>query len=151
MKTTVMMMGEFDYEDLFDKKSVTRLSGTSRIIFLFFIILSSIVLMNLMVGLAVNDIQGVQQEGHARRLEKQAEFLRQLEQVISFKFIESKWFPAIIRRYLKQTRGIPLKLVLDPQHRNSTSRGWKKIKILSCDLIGKFKTFIISYLIKAPN
>nr|CAD7260241.1 unnamed protein product [Timema shepardi] len=61
VKTTVMMMGEFDYGDLFTEpkspNSITRLPATSRIIFLLFVILASIVLMNLMVGLAVSDIQ----------------------------------------------------------------------------------------------
>jgi hypothetical protein len=54
-----MMMGEFEYGELFpeDDKMPLRLKGTSRIIFLAFVVLSSIVLMNLMVGLAVNDIQ----------------------------------------------------------------------------------------------
>lgn len=59
VKTVVMMMGEFEYGELFpeDDKMQLRLKGTSRIIFLAFVVLSSIVLMNLMVGLAVNDIQ----------------------------------------------------------------------------------------------
>jgi hypothetical protein len=59
VKTVVMMMGEFEYGELFpeDDKMPLRLKGTSRIIFLAFVVLSSIVLMNLMVGLAVNDIQ----------------------------------------------------------------------------------------------
>lgn len=59
VKTIVMMMGEYEYSELFpeDDKTQLRLKGTSRIIFLAFVVLSSIVLMNLMVGLAVNDIQ----------------------------------------------------------------------------------------------
>jgi len=59
VKTVVMMMGEFEYGELFpeDDKKEMRLKGTSRIIFLAFVVLSSIVLMNLMIGLAVNDIQ----------------------------------------------------------------------------------------------
>jgi transient receptor potential cation channel subfamily A protein 1 len=59
VKTFVMMMGEYEYGELFpeDNKMEMRLKGTSRIIFLAFVVLSSIVLMNLMVGLAVNDIQ----------------------------------------------------------------------------------------------
>jgi transient receptor potential cation channel subfamily A protein 1 len=59
VKTVVMMMGEYEYADLFpeDEKMQLRLKGTSRVIFLAFVLLSSIVLMNLMVGLAVSDIQ----------------------------------------------------------------------------------------------
>lgn len=75
------MMGEYEYSDLFGDVT-PRLVATSRVIFLLFIILASIVLMNLMVGVAVNDIQALQIEGHAKRLEKQAEFIRQLEKVL---------------------------------------------------------------------
>ena len=59
VKTVVMMMGEYEYGELFpeDDKKEMRLRGTSRTIFLAFVVLSSIVLMNLMIGLAVNDIQ----------------------------------------------------------------------------------------------
>lgn len=67
VKTTVMMMGEFEYGDMFrnitiidasnEKTTALRLPITSRIIFILFVILTSIVLMNLMVGLAVSDIQ----------------------------------------------------------------------------------------------
>ncbi|PSN47462.1 hypothetical protein C0J52_01967 [Blattella germanica] len=62
-QTIVMMMGEYEYNDLFNednddnKTTKLRLMGTSRVIFFAFIVLSSIVLMNLMVGLAVSDIQ----------------------------------------------------------------------------------------------
>lgn len=78
-----MMMGEYGYSDLFEDYPhvIPRLVATSRVIFLLFIILASIVLMNLMVGVAVNDIHALQIEGHAKRLEKQAEFIRQLEKV----------------------------------------------------------------------
>jgi transient receptor potential cation channel subfamily A protein 1 len=89
VKTVAMMIGEFDYGTIFDTSNnsttVTVQGGspTSRVIFLLFVILTSIVLMNLMIGLAVNDIQKLEQEGHARKLQKQAEFLTQIEQIIN--------------------------------------------------------------------
>lgn len=87
MKTVVMMMGEYEYGDLFPDESHPHRSGeedansaggekhflrvTSRVVFLGFVVLASIVLMNLMIGLAVNDIQGlekeVSREGRRRR------------------------------------------------------------------------------------
>ncbi|XP_018560868.1 transient receptor potential channel pyrexia-like [Anoplophora glabripennis] len=96
VKTTVMMMGEFEYADLFaDSRGGSLLP---RIIFLMFIILTSIVLMNLMVGLAVSDIQELQRRGRARKLEKRAEFLCQLEKVISSRQLNSKYIPTLIKR-----------------------------------------------------
>lgn len=63
----VMMMGEYNYDELFTNPKVERskdifLPIIGRIIFLIFVTLSSIVLMNLMIGLAVSDIQGILKE-----------------------------------------------------------------------------------------
>lgn len=52
-------MGEYEYNELFESNF---LSVTSRIVFVVFIMLASIVLINLMIGLAVNDIQGLEKE-----------------------------------------------------------------------------------------
>lgn len=139
VKTTVMMMGEFEYSGLFEEPEdgqLKRLPATSRVIFLLFVILASIVLMNLMVGLAVSDIQGLQQEGHVRRLEKQAEFLRQLEKVISFKAIESKWFPGILQKFLRGKRCIATTFVIHPEH----AKG-KKDKKFPNELLGELNYF----------
>lgn len=64
MKTVVMMMGEYEYGALFsdEKNGSSFLPATSRVVFLAFVMLASIVLMNLMIGLAVNDIQGLEKE-----------------------------------------------------------------------------------------
>lgn len=143
-----MMMGEFEYADLFadsDPGEIpSRLQTTPRVIFLLFIILASIVLMNLMVGLAVSDIQGLQQEGHARRLEKQAEFLRQLEKVISYKAISARWFPAFIRNFLKRKRCITLRLTIQPEHTGSITAEARRAKKLPFELIGKHITLTLS-------
>ncbi|XP_072386530.1 transient receptor potential channel pyrexia-like isoform X2 [Diabrotica undecimpunctata] len=102
VKTTVMMMGEFEYGDMFaeDEDSPKILPATSRFIFLIFVILTSIVLMNLMVGVAVSDIQELHRRGRAKKLEKQAEFLHQLEKVISSKHLNSEYMPEIIKRVI---------------------------------------------------
>lgn len=57
-------MGEYEYKDLFKNKNDkdTFLPVTSRIVFFVFTMLASIVLINLMIGLAVNDIQGLEKE-----------------------------------------------------------------------------------------
>lgn len=60
-----MMMGEYDYEDLFKD---SYLPYTSRIVFVIFVLLSSIVLINLMIGLAVYDIQALVKEVRSPRV-----------------------------------------------------------------------------------
>lgn len=64
VRTVVMMMGEYEYEELFNTKNSkgTFIPVTSRIVFFVFTMLASIVLINLMIGLAVNDIQGLEKE-----------------------------------------------------------------------------------------
>jgi len=44
---------------------------------------SSVVLVNLMTGLAVSDIQALQMEGNLRHVMKQAEFLLHMENILS--------------------------------------------------------------------
>lgn len=137
-----MMMGEFEYEGLFDndETKLNRLPTTSRVIFLIFVILASIVLMNLMIGLAVSDIQGLQQEGYVRRLEKQAEFLRQLEKVISFKAIDSKWFPSLLRKFLKGKRCIATTLVIQSKFYDKKKRD----KRLPSELVGQYNNYYVN-------
>ena len=52
------MIGEFDYDDIFSEPTYFPPTAT-RLIFFLFVIIMTILLMNLMVGLAVDDIKGV--------------------------------------------------------------------------------------------
>ncbi|KAG7213479.1 hypothetical protein KM043_002750 [Ampulex compressa] len=112
VKTVVMMMGEYEYEDLFssERNESSFLPATSRVVFLAFVMLASIVLMNLMIGLAVNDIQGLEKEGHIRRLLKQAEFVAHLERVMSHGIFRSNWLHPRLRVLLDARRIIPTKI-----------------------------------------
>lgn len=57
-------MLEFDYQNMFeDVKDVPALSITGRIIFISYVVLVSIVMMNLMLGLAVSDISILEAQG----------------------------------------------------------------------------------------
>lgn len=65
VRTMIMMVGEYDYGDLFkidDTDQKYYLPITTRIVFFIFVLLASIVLINLMIGLAVNDIQELERE-----------------------------------------------------------------------------------------
>lgn len=136
------MMGEFEYADLFTKNDNGKdeprgLPTTSRVIFLMFIIVASIVLMNLMVGLAVSDIQGLTQVGNVRRLEKQAEFLHQFEKVTS-KLISIKIFPLFFRKLLKRKRAIHTKFVVDADMFGPNRNGIFGVKKLPPELLGMY-------------
>lgn len=115
VRTVVMMMGEYEYEELFSRTENGRMSFlpvTSRIVFFVFTMLASIVLINLMIGLAVNDIQGLEKEGHIRRLLKQAEFVAHLERVTSHRIFRGNWLHPRLRMLLHSRRDIPTKITL---------------------------------------
>ena len=56
IKTLTMMIGELDYNDDFDQQ-LKYLHGTWHILFILFVILVAIILSNLLVALAVSDVQ----------------------------------------------------------------------------------------------
>ena len=58
------------------------ISWTPHLIYLLFILLVSIVLMNLLIGLAVSDIQGQRTEGNVFRLRKQAQYIVYFEDMV---------------------------------------------------------------------
>jgi hypothetical protein len=90
VKTVSMMIGEFNYAEIFQKEDQKESSLlAARVAFLLFVILASIVLMNMMIGLAVDDIQILKKEGHMRRLQKRAEFLVQIENIASNRCVSS--------------------------------------------------------------
>lgn len=61
---------------------------TAHMIYFFFLALVSLILMNLLIGLAVYDIQGLQKEGQVKRLRKQAEYIIFLEKAVNLRFVD---------------------------------------------------------------
>ena len=53
IKVVTMLLGEFEFEDLNEKDNV---SWMAKIVFLLFVMLMSIVLINLVIGLSINDV-----------------------------------------------------------------------------------------------
>ncbi|XP_061380522.1 transient receptor potential channel pyrexia-like isoform X3 [Danaus plexippus] len=108
VKTMVMMTSEFDYMDLFDEAHSNDLAKSLivvRLIFVIFLILAAIVLMNLMVGVAVNDINDLEILGNIRRLAKQVEFLGTLDNLVYNKFF-STILPNRVSKRLQNKRKV---------------------------------------------
>lgn len=82
VKTIVMMTSEFDYSASFNEehfKNDPYSLTIVRIIFVIFMFLTSIVLMNLTIGIAVNDINKLKARSNIRRLHTKVEFLSTLD------------------------------------------------------------------------
>ncbi|XP_076054584.1 transient receptor potential cation channel subfamily A member 1-like isoform X2 [Oratosquilla oratoria] len=77
-KTLTMMIGELDFDSDFIKQ-LNSVPYTSLIIFITFTIFVSIILSNLLVALAVNDVQGLRSSAHLERLKKQTELVFHME------------------------------------------------------------------------
>ncbi|XP_075210670.1 transient receptor potential channel pyrexia-like [Lycorma delicatula] len=108
VKTTTMMAGEFEYKDLFSEHGPDLYA--SRLVFLLFIWLATVVLMNLMVGLAVSDIKDLLIEGHVKCLRKQVEFVSHFEKFATHGLLKR----TPIRHMLKKRHQVPTKLDIEP-------------------------------------
>ncbi|CAB3258050.1 unnamed protein product [Arctia plantaginis] len=111
-KTLVMMTSEYDYMSMINKEHAKDIAASIlvlRLVFITFVILASIVFMNLMVGVAVNDVNTLADIGNQKRLEKQVDFLTSLEDVVCHK---------IFRKFnsgLPMRKKILHKIVLRPE------------------------------------
>ena len=114
-----MMLGEVDYEALYypdhsilERNNITGrteivtetegqvLPGTAQILVFLFIFLVSIILMNLLVGLAVSDIQGLSKSAKLEQLLQQVELINIMES-----WLHSPIFfvlPEMMKRFLRQ-------------------------------------------------
>ncbi|XP_012250937.2 transient receptor potential channel pyrexia [Athalia rosae] len=92
IKVLVMMTGEVDFEDLFfpsddDSPDVIGSKGiswfllqvSSQLCFLIFLLFVTIVLMNLLVGIAVHDIKGLQKTAGLAKLVRQTKLICETE------------------------------------------------------------------------
>lgn len=133
LKTIIMLSGELEFEDIFfddkmenhdrkikdlEDKNLTGedfgepilYAGTSHCMFLAFVILVTVILANLMMGLAVSDIQELRRNAGLDRLVRRAELVAHLESLLFSKLLD--YAP---KKILKACRSSALLLHL-PHH-----------------------------------
>ncbi len=78
VKTWVMMIGEFDYNDIFHTLPLSNenphYEEITYFFFITFLIVMSIVLMNLLIGLAVDDVGALQSHAKLQKIACQVSF-----------------------------------------------------------------------------
>lgn len=96
LKTITMMSGELEFEDIFyDDDYPIQFPVTSHGMFFAFVLLVTIILTNLLVGLAVSDIQGLQASAGLDRLTRQVELIARLESLFFSKVLRPAPAPLI--------------------------------------------------------
>nr|KAG5711030.1 hypothetical protein BaRGS_013764 [Batillaria attramentaria] len=83
ISTFVMMIGEFDYNDIFnDSSNTVEFPVLSYIIFVAFVIAMSILIMNLLTGLAVDDTKAALEQAALARMAMQVQLTLDVERLI---------------------------------------------------------------------
>jgi hypothetical protein len=102
LKVLVMMSGEFDFEDNFLWQSVEGKgsNGTAQAVFLFFFFIVSIVISNLLIGMTVSKTEELFKKAGLIKLEKMAEQIMGLEDIVNQKTSFVAFLPEFIRRVL---------------------------------------------------
>lgn len=116
-----MMIGELEFDDTFypsDSDDYNVLHPiTVHLMFFTFVILVTVILMNLLVGLAVSDIQGLQASAGLNRLSRQAELVARLEGLLFSKLLKKappKLLAFLRREALLRTSRYNLQLGIKP-------------------------------------
>ncbi|XP_064627394.1 transient receptor potential cation channel subfamily A member 1 homolog isoform X2 [Lineus longissimus] len=123
LKSAVMMIGEFEFDTTFNtmheaggrtESSVVWFEAVTIIQFVLFLVIMTILIMNLLVGLAVDDIKAVQDQAVLKRLAMQVELALDVESFV----------PAIVRRkYMTKSQTIKPNHKVNWFRRTFTSEG----------------------------
>lgn len=100
VKVIIMMSGELEYEDVFFPENAEyeiKYPYTAHIMYFCFVLLVTLILNNLLVGLAVSDIQGLQQSAGLDRLVRQVEMVAHLESMLFSRLL--KWMPNKLMKF----------------------------------------------------
>ncbi|CAL8068065.1 unnamed protein product [Calicophoron daubneyi] len=109
LKSAVMMLGELEFDSTFnqrftsaDRSDMVFFEGLTYGLFVTFLIIMTIVIMNLLVGLAVDDIKGVQNQAVVKRIAMQIELILDVDSLLphrlrkrltKMQFVKKKYRP----------------------------------------------------------
>ena len=117
VKTLVMMAGEIEYENFIYENGPALFGFTGHAMILIFVVLVSIILMNLLVGLAVSDIQGLQKSAGLDRLGRQTELISHIESMLFSRllhFLPGRFLAALHQKALVVPHGYSWAFTIRP-------------------------------------
>jgi len=112
VKSVVMMIGEFEFDAIFNESRDQLPYAITWFLFVIFVIMCTIILMNLLVGLAVDDIKTVQEKAALQRIAMQVDLVLEVE----------KFIPLRLRRKSKLFRIDTKEVVCTSKQRSLISR-----------------------------
>lgn len=117
---------------------------TAHLMFFTFVILVTVILMNLLVGLAVSDIQGLQASAGLNRLSRQAELVARLEGLLFSKLLKKappKLLAFLRREALLRTSRYNLQLGIKPNDPREKTVSHSRVLCLEVRVIFQFSSF----------
>ncbi|OAF66365.1 hypothetical protein A3Q56_05880 [Intoshia linei] len=108
VRVLVLLIGEFDFTSMFyDTQNPIQDAHytTSYIIFVIFVITMTILISNLLVGLAVDDIKAVQEQANLKRLAMQIDLTMDVENVLPIK-LRRYFYKSKMSMYPRQRKGL---------------------------------------------
>ena len=106
IKTFVMMMGEYEYNNIFIDNSPLYM-GTSHILMVLFVVSMPIIAVNLLIGLTVNDIQSVFVTAGVERLRITVIQIILIESIVYSKILRKICCVHFYRRYIEKLAVLP--------------------------------------------
>ena len=120
IKVLAMMAGELDFEglinqDILDDSYIIYhpLSVCSQILFTLFIVFVTVILMNLLVGIAVHDIQSLRNHAGLTKLMRQSKMILFMEMVLCNEKLPG-WFRRLVSRYNINIGNKKMSMVVKP-------------------------------------
>jgi transient receptor potential cation channel subfamily A protein 1 len=88
IKTVVMTIGEFEYDDVFantndDNNQLTDFASLAYLLWILFLVMMPILLVNLLVALAVDDTKAIQNKAHMSKIEIQIKLMLKAERMLA--------------------------------------------------------------------
>ena len=79
IKVITMLLGEFEFEDLNEGRDI---SWMTKIVFLLFVMLMSVVLINLVIGLSISDVGNLRKDAHIHKLINTVSAIKSVERLL---------------------------------------------------------------------